>query len=107
MKQVLAVAIFGVIILSPVLISGFRGVKCPELVKGEGVCIEDAEVMRREHYRRLIEYRDKAVREGKRSKVWSFSSCQSCHPNRAEFCNRCHSFVAVKPKCFECHLYPE
>lgn len=34
-------------------------------------------------------------------------TCLDCHSNKAEFCDQCHSYAAVKPDCWNCHNLPE
>ena len=29
---------------------------------------------------------------------------EACHANKAEFCDRCHNYAAVKPYCWDCHI---
>ena len=87
-----------------------------EMPKGETACIESTEFMRSEHMRMLVEWRDAAVREGKRAytasdgKEWEVSlqnTCMSCHTNRQQFCGTCHDANSVRPDCWTCHVAPE
>jgi len=83
---------------------------------GEG-CIESVEFMRSQHMHLLNEWRDSVVRDGDRDyvakkdgKTWDRSlsrTCMSCHTNRMQFCNECHSYLAVEPDCWNCHVAPE
>ena len=77
-------------------------------------CIESVEVMRSEHMRILNEWRDAALREGKRTyvatngKVWEVSlqnTCLQCH-NKEAFCDSCHKTNSVTPYCWDCHITP-
>lgn len=79
-------------------------------------CIEPAEFMRAEHMQILDTWRDKALREGKRTykasngKVWTISlqnTCMECHANKAEFCDKCHESNSVTPYCWDCHVVPQ
>ena len=86
------------------------------LPEGETACIEPVAFMRTEHMRLLIEWRDAAVRDGKRTyvagdgKPWEASlqnTCMSCHANRRQFCGTCHDANSVRPDCWTCHIEPE
>ena len=79
-------------------------------------CIEPLAVMQSEHMRILIEWRDAAVRDGKRSyvaadgKIWEASlqnTCMKCHTDRQAFCGACHDANSVRPDCWTCHIAPE
>lgn len=82
--------------------------------KGE-VCIEPAEVMRREHMDLLLHKRDETMYEGIRTKKASLTECINCHVTpdakgnvaRADdeqfFCSSCHVAASVSIDCFECH----
>ncbi|MFV0421191.1 sulfate reduction electron transfer complex DsrMKJOP subunit DsrJ [Oleidesulfovibrio sp.] len=78
-------------------------------------CIEPVDYMRTEHMNLLDTWRDKALREGKRTytasngKVWEASlqkTCMECHTNKAEFCDKCHVTNSVDPYCWDCHVAP-
>ncbi|SBW10067.1 Hdr-like menaquinol oxidoreductase cytochrome c subunit [uncultured delta proteobacterium] len=87
-----------------------------ELPQGEKACIEPTSVMQSEHMRILIEWRDAAIRDGKRSyvasdgKIWEASlqnTCMKCHANQQQFCGSCHDANSVRPDCWTCHVKPE
>lgn len=82
----------------------------------EKKCIESKEFMKAEHMTILNEWRDLAVREGKRlyinseGKEFNISlqnTCMHCHSNKKEFCDKCHNYAAVKPYCWTCHIEPK
>lgn len=82
----------------------------------EKECIESKEFMRKEHMQLLNDWRDWALREGKRTYVNSKgkeytislqNTCMKCHDNKAEFCDKCHNDQAVVPYCWDCHTQPE
>ena len=92
--------------------------KQPELKLpvGEKECIESKEFMRTEHMQLLNEWRDWALRDGKRTyinhkgKEFTISlqnTCLKCHNNKAEFCDKCHNDAGVSPYCWDCHIQPE
>ncbi|MDL2210617.1 sulfate reduction electron transfer complex DsrMKJOP subunit DsrJ [Desulfovibrio sp. OttesenSCG-928-O18] len=79
-------------------------------------CIEPVAFMQSEHMRILNEWRDAALREGKRSytatngKIWEVSlqnTCMKCHTDKAQFCDTCHNANSVDPYCWDCHIAPE
>lgn len=79
-------------------------------------CIEPKEWMAANHMELLLEWRDQALREGKRiyvasdGKKWETSlqnTCMACHSNKAEFCDKCHNANSVNPYCWDCHVVPQ
>lgn len=83
---------------------------------GEKYCIESKAFMRKGHMKLLNEWRDLAVREGKREypgiggRVFEISlqnTCMKCHSNKKRFCDECHNYVAIKPYCWDCHIEPK
>jgi len=92
--------------------------KAPELKMpvGEKECIESKEYMREKHMELLDQWRDWALRDGKRTytnhagKEFTISlqnTCMKCHNNKAEFCDKCHTDAGVSPYCWDCHIQPE
>lgn len=92
---------------------GGVGPNIPAPVKGEE-CVEDTEVMRKDHMKYLKSHRDETLREGIRTKKYSLKECLECHvppkeeaqADRSEgehFCKSCHQYAAVRVDCFECH----
>ena len=86
------------------------------LPEGEKECIESAAFMRAEHMRILNEWRDAALRDGKRSyvatdgKIWEISlqnTCMRCHTDKAQFCDTCHTANNVTTYCWDCHIAPK
>lgn len=84
---------------------------------GETSCVESKEYMRSDHMDLLNEWRNSVVREGVRSYTSTEAhhteydmslqnTCMKCHANKANFCDRCHDYVGVSPKCWECHVEP-
>jgi len=35
------------------------------------------------------------------------NTCMECHSNKSKFCDQCHTYTAVAPFCWECHIQPE
>ncbi len=92
--------------------------KQPELKlpAGEKECIESKEFMRTKHMELLDQWRDWALRDGKRTytnhagKEFTISlqnTCMKCHNNKADFCDKCHADAGVTPYCWDCHIQPE
>ena len=82
----------------------------------EKKCVEPKEFMKTEHMQMLDDWRDAAIREGKRTyvnsegKLFAISlqnTCMNCHSNKKEFCDKCHTYAAVKPYCWTCHIEPK
>jgi len=95
-----------------------------ELPPDETQCIADREYMRKEHMQVLMDWRDEVVRgnqriytaaDGRRFpmslsgtlRTEDGGSCMSCHANKANFCDRCHNYLAVTPYCWDCHVEPQ
>lgn len=79
-------------------------------------CVESKEFMRANHMQLLNEWRDAAVRDGKRvyvstsGKKYEISlqnTCMNCHSNTDNFCHECHNYASVKPYCWQCHFVEE
>jgi len=79
-------------------------------------CVESTPFMRENHMQLLRFWRDSVVRRGARIYVNSRGeeypmslqkTCQRCHSNRSEFCDRCHNYAAVEAYCWDCHTTPE
>ena len=73
--------------------------------------------MRKNHMNLLKHQRDETVHKGVRDTRHSLKGCIECHASKktgsvlgahdsgkgTNFCEGCHSYVAVKLDCFECH----
>jgi hypothetical protein len=83
---------------------------------GAQQCVETKEYMRASHMDLLNAWRDEVVRTGLRDYQSTLSgrtfdkslsrTCMDCHSNKAEFCDRCHDYLAVSPYCWDCHVEP-
>ena len=88
-----------------------------ELPRGEKECIEPTQYMRTSHVDLLNDWKESAVREGRRTYVASTgkeytisltNTCMvRCHTNKATFCDRCHDYMNVHPWCWDCHNFPK
>lgn len=79
-------------------------------------CVESKEFMRTSHMQLLNEWRDWALRDGKRTyvgkdgvqyKISLQNTCMKCHTSKKEFCDKCHNVAEVTPYCWDCHYTPE
>jgi len=121
-KIIAGVAVFLLVVTSPLWYNGLTASPSdvPELAappNGAERCVEDAATMRSTHVDLLNEWRELVVREGRRDYVsestgrtfdMSLSrTCMDCHSNKSEFCDRCHTYMAVDPYCWDCHVEPK
>jgi hypothetical protein len=118
-KIITGLAIFLILLTFPFWFNiGQAAYEQPELQlpEGEEQCIEPTEWMRANHMELLDTWRDKSTREAKptyvnsRGEAMEISlqkNCMSCHTNKAEFCDKCHTTAAVSPYCWDCHVAPE
>ncbi len=89
----------------------------PEKPKGYTECVADTQYMRTTHMLLLNDWRDNILREsGSRigttkngtQYVRSLQNgCMKCHANKKKFCDECHTYAAVKPYCWDCHIQPK
>jgi len=79
-------------------------------------CVESKEFMKAGHMQLLDNWRDSAVRDGKRVYVNSRgeninislqNTCMRCHSNKKKFCDECHNYAEVRPYCWRCHIEPK
>ena len=114
------IVIFVVFFTSPFLIGVMSGPPPePELTpkaKLAKQCVEAKDYMVESHMQMLNDWRDEAVREGKRiyvatdGKEYTVSlqnTCMDCHSNKSKFCDQCHNYAGVNPYCWECHIEPK
>ena len=86
-----------------------------KLPVNEKQCVAPTAYMRDSHMQLLIDWREDVVRNNRRQftawngKVYDKSLTKTClgqcHTNKAEFCDRCHSYAGVSgPYCWDCHV---
>ena len=77
-------------------------------------CVAPVQYMRDSHMQLLLDWREQVVHYDQRQftawngKVYDKSltrTClEQCHSNKAEFCDRCHTYIGVSgPYCWNCH----
>jgi hypothetical protein len=85
-----------------------------EVPGNERQCVESTSYMRSDHMKLLDRWKEDVVRKGRRTytassgKVYVMSltdTCMRCHSNKEQFCDRCHDYTGVVPKCWSCHVY--
>jgi hypothetical protein len=86
-----------------------------ELPQSKTQCVRSPDFMREEHMNLLGEWRNVVIREGDRSPVLVngieyekslTGSCMKCHGSRSQFCDRCHQYLSVSLRCWDCHFSP-
>jgi hypothetical protein len=84
-----------------------------ELPRDRKACVETTAYMRAHHVELLAHWRDSTVRDGNRvykaqdGKEYRISltgTCLGCHQKKAAFCDRCHTYMKVNPRCWDCHV---
>jgi hypothetical protein len=120
-KIITGLVIFAVFFTSPFLYGLVKSGPAPEpelspKAKLAKECVEAKEYMVESHMQMLNEWRDEAVRNGKRTyiatdgKEYTVSlqnTCMECHNNKSKFCDQCHNYAGVEPYCWECHIEPK
>jgi hypothetical protein len=87
------------------------------LPQSEAQCVESVDYMKSSHMQLLLQWRDQSVRQnirvyqasdGKIYNIGLTGTClEQCHTNKAEFCDRCHTYEGVEePYCMDCHIDP-
>jgi hypothetical protein len=120
-KIVAGLAVFVVLATSPLWYNALSTAssEAPVLqqpTNGSTECVEATEYMRANHMDLLDQWRDTVVREdvrtytSKAGKDYTMSlseTCLDCHSNKEQFCDACHTYSAVTPYCWDCHVIPE
>jgi hypothetical protein len=121
-KIVAGLAVFVVLATSPLWYNALSAAPPdrPELqlpTNNSTECVESTEYMRSNHMDLLDTWRDRVVREdirtytselsGKSFNMSLSDTCIDCHNNKEQFCDACHTYSAVTPYCWDCHVIPE
>ncbi|HBI16106.1 MAG TPA: cytochrome C [Desulfobulbaceae bacterium] len=86
-----------------------------EMPKYNRLCVLPLEEIRPNHMKMLNQWRDEVLRDEDRSfiavegKMYQKSlqnTCMECHVSKKKFCDECHTYAAVTPYCWDCHLAP-
>lgn len=115
---VTGLVIFFIIVLFPFWYNRGKAVPPPELkltekAKAAKECVRSTDYMRSEHMKLLDLWRESVVREddriytnpkGKQFVMSLSNTCLDCHSNKAEFCDKCHTYASVRPYCWDCHI---
>jgi hypothetical protein len=121
-KIVAGLAVFVVLATSP-LWYNFLSAASPEApdlklpTNGSTECVEAKDFRRANHMDLLDQWRDTVVRDDVRTYTSEMSgkdytmslsdTCLDCHSNKEKFCDACHTYSAVDPYCWDCHVIPE
>lgn len=109
MKRML-VGLAAILLLAPVFATA--GVPKPNvIIENPGQCIAPTAEMRVNHMRMLNHARDRTLRQGIRGEKASLRGCIDCHASKTTgsvlgeegFCESCHTYVAVRVDCWQCH----
>lgn len=85
----------------------------PEKPKDVKECVKPVQYMKTTHMQLLNQWRDEVLRDGKRGQVEAggkmyekslMNGCLECHTDKKKFCDECHTYAAVKPFCWDCHI---
>lgn len=90
----------------------------PEKPANAKECVKDTEYMRSSHMVLLNQFRDSVVRDAERGAIKHAGGveydekslmlgCMKCHVSKKKFCDECHTYAAVKPYCWDCHIQPK
>ncbi len=119
-KIVAGLIIFLAIVTYPAWHNAMNGkagyIPAPKAPPDKKECIEPKQVIRIIHKDLLADWKESVVRKGIRTylagdmKSYTMSltgTCMNCHKDKAEFCDRCHNYMGVQPRCWDCHVYPK
>jgi hypothetical protein len=110
-----ALALVTLVVMALAMATLARAAEVPKpdiVIANPGHCIAPAEEMRRNHMEMLKHQRNLTMREGQRGAKVSLNGCIECHASKTNhsvlgrednFCQACHSYMAVSIDCFECH----
>lgn len=116
-KVIAGIVVFVGFVTLPIWWQAFGKNEPPQLAEPTGdQCIESAEHMRASHMDMVNTWRTSVVRKGMRQyvatdgKAYEMSltnTCLDCHSDKQGFCDECHDYAGVHPKCWQCHVDPE
>jgi hypothetical protein len=116
-KIILGLIIFLSLVTFPVWYNAVNGragyIPAPKAPPDKKECIEPRQVIRIIHKDLLADWKESVVRNGMRTylatdmKTYTMDltgTCMNCHKDKSEFCDRCHNYMGVKPRCWDCHV---
>ncbi len=121
-KIVAGLAVFAVLATSPLWYNRISAASAEKPVlkpppNSSTQCVEATDYMRSSHMDLLNQWRDAVVRENRRTYTSQLNgreyemslqkTCFDCHSNKSTFCDSCHTYTAVQPYCWDCHVVPE
>ncbi|MEW6428648.1 MAG: sulfate reduction electron transfer complex DsrMKJOP subunit DsrJ [Thermodesulfobacteriota bacterium] len=115
-KIIPGLIIFVVLMTFPIWRGVAGTVPKPEKPTVSRQCVKDTAYMRKSHMVLLDEWRDEALREGKRERIVVegkeydkslMLGCMKCHTVKKKFCDECHTYTSVTPYCWDCHFVPK
>lgn len=116
-KIIGGLAIFVLIVTFPIWYNHGVAADVPkaELPKDKKKCVLPLKEIRASHMKTLNQWRDEVLRtedrtffpvEGKLYQKSLQNTCMQCHVSKKKFCDVCHTYAAVTPYCWDCHLAP-
>lgn len=104
MKSRIGFFIFALIIMLPIITNAASGgllkqAPEPNPMLPEGKCVEDTDYMRANHMRELILAKWNFYLTGQKSEEFSLRKCFTCHEAKSKFCDKCHDYAGIKPRC--------
>ena len=119
-KIIIGIVVFIALVSFPIWYDAARGdiptSANPKIITVEKECVAPTDYMRANHMDLLNQWRDTVVRGGARIYITSSGkhyemslthTCMSCHSNKSEFCDECHTYAGVEPYCWDCHVAPK
>ena len=120
-KVIAGIVVFLILATSPLVYNAMtaEGPEPPTFEpppNGSTDCVMPTEWMRANHMDLLDTWRDDVVRRGVREFTVEKTgekvpmsltlTCVNCHSNKSQFCDACHTYMAVSPYCWDCHVAP-
>jgi hypothetical protein len=116
----IGIIVFILLVTFPIWYAGGKSKQVPQIDLNTPVinslpekqCVAPTAFMKTRHMKLLDEWRNDVVRnnnrtyttpDGRRYDKSLTKTCMQCHSNKEQFCNRCHNYAGVNPKCWDCH----
>ena len=112
-KIVAGLAVFVVLATSPLWYNALSAATPDKPIlqqppNGSTECVADAEYMRANHMVVREDVRTYTSELSGKDYTMSLSdTCLECHSKKEQFCDACHTYSAVTPYCWDCHVIPE